>query len=278
MAMDQKNEKDTQGKRKSGEKRGFYIALAVCLAAIGIAAWSTYDTVSGFLEPVSGSAESTSSAAAVKAPAAKATPAADDPEDAVSGGHAQGTAPEVQVEAEPEEPVTAPAEEPVAEETEPADAPAADGADGETPAEETAVQPEYTVSVGFKRPVESDTLLLAYSEDPVYSETMRDYRAHLGADYAAAHGETVKAIANGLVKETYTDMLLGNIIVIEHGAYEVRYCGLGETFLVEPGEVVSAGQDIGSVTAAPFESAMESHLHLEVTENGEPFNPENLFG
>ena len=39
--MDQKNEKDTQGKRKSGEKRGFYIALAVCLAAIGIAAWNT---------------------------------------------------------------------------------------------------------------------------------------------------------------------------------------------------------------------------------------------
>ena len=51
--MDQKNEKDTQGKKKSGEKRGFYIALAVCLAAVGIAAWSTYDTVSGFLEPVS---------------------------------------------------------------------------------------------------------------------------------------------------------------------------------------------------------------------------------
>lgn len=277
MAMDQKNEKDTQGKRKSGEKRGFYIALAVCLAAIGIAAWSTYDTVSGFLEPVSGSAQSTSSAAATKAPSAMATPAADDPEDAVSGGHAQGTASEVQVEAEPEEPATAPAEEPEAEETAPADAPV-DGADGEAPAEETAVQPEYTVSVGFKRPVESDTLLLAYSEDPVYSETMRDYRAHLGADYAAAHGETVKAIANGLVKETYTDMLLGNIIVIEHGAYAVRYCGLGETFLVEPGEVVSAGQDIGSVTAAPFESAMESHLHLEVTENGEPFNPENLFG
>ena len=186
MAMDQKTKKDTQGKRKSGEKRGFYIALAVCLAAIGIAAWSTYDTVSGFLEPVSGSAESTSSAAAVKAPAAKATPAADDPEDAVSGGHAQGTAPEVQVEAEPEEPVTAPAEEPRPKRQSP-----------QTPLRrtvqtvkhrprKTAVQPEYTVSVGFKRPVESDTLLLAYSEDPVYSETMRDYCAHLGADYAAA--------------------------------------------------------------------------------------------
>ena len=134
------------------------------------------------------------------------------------------------------------------------------------------------MSVGFTRPVESEEILLAYSEDPVYSETMRDYRAHMGVDYAAAHGETVKAVANGLVKETYTDMLLGNTIVIEHGAYEVRYCGLGETFLVEPGEIVSAGQDIGSVTAAPFESAMDAHLHLEATEDGVPFNPENLFG
>ena len=98
--MDQKNEKDTQGKKKSGEKRGFYIALAVCLAAVGIAAWSTYDTVSGFLEPVSSvdsgvsSTVSSSSAAATARP----TPEADDPEDAVSGGHAQGTASSVQVE------------------------------------------------------------------------------------------------------------------------------------------------------------------------------------
>ena len=58
----------------------------------------------------------------------------------------------------------------------------------------------------------------------------------------------------------------------------MRYCGLGETFLVEPGEIVSAGQDIGSVTAAPFESAMDAHLHLEASEDGVPFNPENLFG
>ena len=254
MAIDQKNEKDTQGKKKSGEKRGFYIALAVCLAAVGIAAWSTYDTVSGFLEPVSSvdsgvsSTVSSSSAAAPARPTPEAT----------------------------EEPAAAPAEQ-EAEDTEQADAPAGEDA-AESPAAATAAQPEYTVSVGFTRPVESEEILLAYSEDPVYSETMRDYRAHMGVDYAAAHGETVKAVANGLVKETYTDMLLGNTIVIEHGAYEVRYCGLGETFLVEPGEIVSAGQDIGSVTAAPFESAMDAHLHLEASEDGVPFNPENLFG
>ena len=36
------------GKRFSEEKtrrNGFYLALAVCLVAVGIAAWSTYDAV-----------------------------------------------------------------------------------------------------------------------------------------------------------------------------------------------------------------------------------------
>ena len=47
-----------------------------------------------------------------------------------------------------------------------------------------------------------------------------------------------------------------------------------------PGEVMTefSGQDIGSVTAAPFESALDSHLHIEVTRNGEPVDPESVFG
>ena len=50
MAMHFKKQEKTEAERKkSTERRGFYLALAVCLTAIGIAAWSTYDTVSGFL-------------------------------------------------------------------------------------------------------------------------------------------------------------------------------------------------------------------------------------
>ena len=49
MAMHFKKQEKTEAERKkSTERRGFYLALAVCLTAIGIAAWSTYDTVSGF--------------------------------------------------------------------------------------------------------------------------------------------------------------------------------------------------------------------------------------
>ena len=41
------------GKRFSEEKAGrsgFYLALAVCLVAVGIAAWSTYDAVTSYTE------------------------------------------------------------------------------------------------------------------------------------------------------------------------------------------------------------------------------------
>ena len=223
MAMHFKKQEKTEAERKkSTERRGFYLALAVCLTAIGIAAWSTYDTVSGFLEPT-GSESSASSSASTPRPTPEASaPVDDDPESAVSAGHAQGTVPEVSAstEAEPQE-VNAPAEE--------------------TPVEETAAEPTYTVSETLTRPVPGE-VMTEFSDTPVYSETMRDYRVHAGTDYTAAHGETVHACANGIVKETHTDMLRGNMIVIEHGDYEVRYCGLGETFLVHEGDVVTAGQ------------------------------------
>ena len=135
MAMHFKKQEKTEAERKkSTERRGFYLALAVCLTAIGIAAWSTYDTVSGFLEPT-GNESSASSAASTPRPTPETSvPVDDDPESAVSTGHAQGTAPEVSAstEAEPQE-VNAPAEE--------------------TPVEETAAEPTYTVSETLTRPV-----------------------------------------------------------------------------------------------------------------------------
>lgn len=233
-----------------GEKRGFYVALAICLAAIGIAAWSAYDTVSGFLEP-----KDTASSAVT------AAPEDDDPESTVSSGHGRGTASSVDVE------------EPAEGEPEATAAPAAAPEEEDAPAN---TEPAYTESKAFTAPVKETQLLTAFSEVPVYSDTMRDFRAHMGVDFAAEHGETVKAAANGIVKEAYTDMLLGNTLVIEHGAYDFYYCGLGETFLVDPGETVTAGQDIGSVTAAPFEAVLPSHLHLEVKEGGVYADPYTL--
>ena len=272
MFMPENKEMHTEKQKKNKEKKGFYAALAICVAAVGIAAWSTYDTVTDFLEPANTGTDT------LKA-ASQTAVEKDDPESAVDEGHGHGSAvsrAEVQPErTEVKKPESAAKEQAVSSAAEKAEA--AQTQPEAQPAEEAAAKPEYKVSPQFLRPVGSDTVVKPYSEVPVYSETMRDYRAHLGADYVAERGETVKAAANGVVKETYTDMLLGNTIVVEHGDITLRYCGLGSTFLVKPGEIVAAGQDIGSVTAAPFESLLSVHLHLEAEENGIPVDPESLF-
>ena len=50
----ERNVHPMNGKRFSNEKarrNGFYLALAVCLVAVGVAAWRTYDAVNGVVEP-----------------------------------------------------------------------------------------------------------------------------------------------------------------------------------------------------------------------------------
>ncbi len=269
MDMQNSPKEPRTDEKKKPERRGFYLALAVCLAAIGIAAWSTYDTVSNFLRPeeANASAEvgSASRPSATRRPLATAAPDGD-PEDSVTAGHGAGSAPAVTLEPDVDsEPAGTPAD------AQPEPAPQ------EPEAQPASGTPDDEESLSFFLPVSSGRVLSPYSDIPVYSETMRDFRAHIGVDLAAEHGETVHAAANGVVKETTTDMLRGNMIVIEHGDYEFRYCGLGETFLVRPGDTVEAGQDIGSVTAAPYESVMAPHLHLEVLRDGAPVDPAPLF-
>lgn len=259
MALPKKENEKEQRARKT-DKRGFYAALAICFLAIGIAAWSTYDTMLDYMS--SGSVGTVTSAA---------IHAHEDPGSSRLGG--QSTASVVETDTAPEVNITEESTAaPVQEVSEAEEAPVL-----EPTAEPVAAPADYVRSDGYIRPVSSDEILAHYSEIPVYSESMRDYRAHLGTDYRAERGETIKAMANGIVKDTYTDMLLGNIILIEHGDTQISYCGVGETFLVKPGEVVRSGQDIGSVTAAPFESAMETHLHIEATRDGNVIDPETLF-
>ena len=49
MFMPENKEMHTEKQKKNKEKKGFYAALAICVAAVGSAAWSTYDTVADFL-------------------------------------------------------------------------------------------------------------------------------------------------------------------------------------------------------------------------------------
>ena len=123
-------------------------------------------------------------------------------------------------------------------------------------------------------PIKNKRILQDFSETPVYNETLGDYRAHTGIDYAADIDDKVRAMGQGVVTQIYYDDLLGNVVVIEHSkSVQSYYCGLARTTLVQQGEVVSAGDFVGSVYAIPGEAADTAHVHVAVKENGKWVNP-----
>ena len=269
------------GKRFSKEKRrgGFYLALAVCLTAVGIAAWSTYDSVTSYTAPQSSQQETADpedpearKKVSQKEETSKASASKAEPSPAPTPKPAEEESSQAQEAAgEP-----SPTQEPAREEPSQAES---SGEETVTP-QETQVPanaPLYEISAKFIWPVASRQVSQAYSAGaPVYSQTMKDWRIHTGTDLSAQAGEEVLACANGQVLETATDPLLGNLVTIEHGDFVFSYCGLGEDFAVSPGDTVAQGQVIGAITAVPQESAESPHLHLEVRRDQVCLDPQSL--
>ena len=117
---------------------------------------------------------------------------------------------------------------------------------------------------------------------PVYSLTMNDYRVHNGVDIAAPVGSPVYAFCDGTVKRIYTDPMMGQTVIIEHGdGLESRYQNLQITLAdgITEGCVVTAGEIIGAVgETAMTECAEVPHLHFSVFVNGKCAAPAEYIG
>lgn len=230
-------------KPESGKGKGFYVALGVCLIAIGAAAWTTYDGVKQFVTPI----ENTSSSPVVSAES-----------QVVSDQEAGNTVSGVTVET---------SSAPVQSEPEVSSQPA--NTVSSTASEVTAnTQPELTAYPSGK------TVIKEFSgSDPVYSLTFNDWRVHEGTDFAADQGSMVRAIAGGTVKDVVNDPMTGVTIIIAHRDYDAYYCGLGETTLVKTGDTVETAQEIGSIKSVPSEIVEPTHLHFAIKKDGKWVDP-----
>ena len=122
-----------------------------------------------------------------------------------------------------------------------------------------------------------ESVLKAYSQTAVYSETMGDWRAHMGIDYSAEIGSEVKAVWEGTVLRVYKDKLWGNTVEISHSK-ELKsvYKNLKEGIEVKKGQAVKGGQVIGYVgNSADIESLEKPHLHFEMYQDDMIINPES---
>lgn len=103
----------------------------------------------------------------------------------------------------------------------------------------------------------------------VFSNTMNDYRVHLGLDIVTQESAPVYSAADGKIDRVWEDTLMGYCIAIKHsGNCYTIYKNLAKTLPdgIAEGVSVRAGQLIASVgDSAMVEVAEEPHLHFEMT-------------
>ena len=99
---------------------------------------------------------------------------------------------------------------------------------------------------------------------------------HAGADVAAPTGTTVVSAAAGSVVAVDQRSAYGLTVVIDHGGRVGTVYAHLATAAVSPGDVVGAGEPIGTVGSSGFVTG--AHLHVEVRLDGDPINPAPLLG
>ena len=101
------------------------------------------------------------------------------------------------------------------------------------------------------------------------------YYRHSGVDFAADAGAEVYAMADGVVKTVSMSEQLGNLITITHdGGLETTYRFVEPVETLDVGDTVAKGELIAHVAEAYGTEAKDgTHLHFEVTLNGEQTDP-----
>ncbi len=141
-------------------------------------------------------------------------------------------------------------------------------------------EPVIAEKVTFISPVSAGNVISAWSADiPVFSNTMEDYRVHLGVDIKADAGTPVYAAADGTVSTVEFDPMMGQTVIITHAdGYKTVYRNLQTAIpdSIEAGKTVKAGDKIGSVgDTALVEISDSPHLHFEIHKDDTCEDPMN---
>ena len=133
---------------------------------------------------------------------------------------------------------------------------------------------EVEEKIEFRSPVAGKVIEEFSGDDLVYNEALKDWRAHCGVDFEAKIGEDVNASAKGVVESVF-DSNMGRCVIIDHqNGFKTMYANLEENDKVKEGDLVMAGDVIGTVgnTALGDITDLE-HVHFEMIKEGESINP-----
>ena len=239
--------------KNTTERVGFYVALSICMVAVGLAIWSAYSTFGKNTDD-----DDNHYFASLKSGATQAVA-----QDMTGVTEAQTEAMTTPVTEHPTEGATSPTERKKGFTIyDTATLPAMENVDATEKL--SAMEAVLKIEPNLIYPVKSGDVIKQYSEDAVFSKTLKDYRAHTGCDFGAKEGENVYAMCDGKVKNISVSELYGVIIEVESPGFSVYYCGMSNDMEVEKGDNLTSGDTIGTVGKIPSESADDSHIHVEI--------------
>lgn len=263
--MNMQNENDVndleENEGKHGKNPKFYFALLICLAAVSVAGWSTYQTVKDFVAPQNTDTVINRRSKTQSKPAAKQdkTVILEENNQSNNNQNNRSAIPYDKASPSPEA--------------------AANDSNLKTQPEEHT---EEVQEVWNDKPEQlqisypsGNTVTKEFSDGKlVYCKTLGDWRSHEGTDFKAEIGSEVKAITGGTVTDVYEDPSYGTTVVISHdGKFIAYYSGLGKNVEVEKGKRIKGEEKIGVIDKVPCESLDESHLHLMISKDGKFMDP-----
>ncbi len=242
--------------KKPTERVGFYIALSICLVAVGLAVYSTYTSVSEYLKKSDD--EYYSSLIEETVPVAQDVTGVTEEETL----YVESTTDEVEQEETRAKSFTL---------YETSTLPVTEDVDASADLDSLSAVLKVTESLIY--PVDSESVLREYSETAVYNSTMKDYRAHTGTDFVAKEGEKVYSMCDGVVKSISFDERFGVIIEVSNNDYSVYYCGVDSETNVRMKDQVRQGDVLGTVSQIPCEKNDPIHLHVEIKVGDKHIDP-----
>ena len=269
--------------------KGFYLALAVCLAGAGAAAWVAVDkTIESIEQPPLAKTPQTKQEQGFFEPAEKRDskpaeavkqqePAPTDSSNRLSADSSGDSSRSSQDYQEGQVTAKAPSNESSTDVLSPSapqesSNPAPESSEASAPPSEAVPSADFALSL----PV-SGAAINPFSGDMlVKNETLNDWRTHNGIDISAALGTAVCSACDGVVTDIRNDPMWGNVVEVTSGSYVLTYAGLGDELAVSLDLPISAGETIGSVGEIPCELSLEPHLHFDVKQNGRYVDPASL--
>lgn len=221
------------------KKQGFYIALVLCIAAVGIVSWLAVSDSSKDPGPEGQN---------------------------VQKQEAPNLTQEIQQYQSTPSPTPTPS-------LSPSPSPTPTPSPSTTPKNDAESRGTSSTSVKLVMPLDGEIIKAFSGETLVYNATLNMWTTHNGIDIAATDSKEVKAALPGEVEDVTVDDSRGTVVTISHtGNKKTVYAGLSETS-VKKGSKINASQVIGTVGTPAFEAAEGEHLHFEYLVDGKYTDP-----